>query len=117
MAAKSVDFLLSETLVEIGFVRILWGALFPLAVCSLIVFRFWRRKSPKTLLISRIGKDPNQVGLGAARRDFMLDGHSLIKEGYMDVCSISISSQCFLHRPIRATVHNTRVGTVVDGSV
>ena len=93
MAAKSVDFLLSETLVEIGVVRILWGALFPLAVCFLIVFRFWRSKSPKTFFISRVGKNPNQVGLGAARRDFMINGHALIKEGYMRVGSISLPYQ------------------------
>ena len=90
MASKCVEIPLFKTLVQTGGVRILWGALFALAVCSLIVIRPWRSKSSRTLFISRVGNDPNQISLAAARKDFMINGHSLIKEGYMNVGFVSI---------------------------
>ena len=117
MAAKAIESLLPVTLVEISAVPILWGVLFSLAVCTLIISRFLKSTSLETFSISRVGKDPNTDGLKAARRDFLVHGHSLIKEGYMNVGSISIPSQCFLYQPIRAAGDNTCVSTVVDGSL
>lgn len=34
------------------------------------------------ITIPRVGKDPNKVGMAAARADFLRNGYQLIREGY-----------------------------------
>lgn len=36
----------------------------------------------KPIPIPRVGKDPNEIGMAAARADFLRNGYQLIREGY-----------------------------------
>lgn len=41
----------------------------------------------KPIAIPRVGKDPNEIGMAAARADFLRNGYQLIREGYKQACN------------------------------